>query len=820
MIKDIDIKQCYNDYDLEKLLKLIATGKAILFAGAGFSVGAVNLVDEKVKLAKGLAEEIDKITNDDSDGDLYTATQYAIESNKSIELIELLKRLFLVKSVEEYHLSILSLPWRRYYTTNYDNVIELGGLKNSKDIKPVTISDSREMLQENICVHVNGYIENLNEDTLNNSFKLSEASYLHQDTLNNSPWVDTFESDIRHASAIIFMGYSLYDYDIEKLLFKYGNYKDKIYFVTRDKPCEEIKKEKKYGKIINIGVQNFSDLISKYDDMFKASQNQEFYYECLKKINLPEEYNEISHDNIREFLIFGKYDDNYISNALLDPTYNRHIIIPSWIEECRNLTIDNRLLHLSADLGVGKTVGLKIFSSILRQEGETVFYLDNSYGDYTGDIQYILNNYSKVYIFIDNAEQNRDVLKYIYEINSPKIICISASRNNISKLFDDALYTKAKLYNIDKMSQSDLGQLISIIENIGASSSLSVSSIKAMIEKNHDNSLPSFLLDFMKSDEIGRVIKGQISKLDNLSNQKYRKTIIALCLLGVLSRKLSFSTIATLTEDSNIRNMELLSNEIFQSFFTSGGDKLEVKSPIFATYILQNYYLDLIKKDTFIRFATIADLNKNNRNLNDKELNYEFELLFKELVKYYTLSRLFTKDNFDVILGYFEKLKTEIFWLEREPHYWLQLAILNIARHRLSVAKDMIEKAKNIARNKSNYNFDFIDTTEARYNIELGLKSSTNVIECFDLFCRADDLFKNTEASNNKYRLINRYIDIYKKINTSISVDNLVVFKQRIKSQLMRIHELEDEGYPGIDKFYLIYNSEGNLKKILHELDK
>jgi len=821
--KEIETTNCYNQADVEKLIRLILTGKAIVFAGAGFSVGAVSLIGEKLKLSKDLANEIDKLTGKDSDGDLYDASQEAINLGMEIELIDLLKKLFLIKDIEDWHKSILSLPWRRYYTTNYDNVIEFAGSQNGKHIIPVSIEDDKEKLQDDISLHINGHIEMLTENTLNSSFKLTESSYLHQDTLNNSPWIDVFESDIKHASAIVFIGYSIYDYDIKKLLFAHKQYKEKIYFITRDKPCTEIKTEKEYGKVINVGVEGFAKLLEENDSLLQETKNSEYYYESFRKIDLPQEYKDISHDDIRDFLIYGKHDTDYLASAIQFPDRNRYAIIPSWIEECKNLFLNNRYLHITGDLGTGKTVGLKLFSYLLRSQGERVFVLDTSYGDFEGDIQNLIKYNDRTYLFVDNAEENSGILKYIYEINSPKIVCISASRKRLSSEMlniDEKLINKVQFYNIDEMSKNDMNQLVSIIENIGASASYSTSSLRNKIETKHNNSLPNFLLDFMQSEKIANEIKKLIEELNGLSNRKYQSTIVALCLLGSLNIKPSYSIVQDLSGDTNIRNAELLNNNNFQMFFVNDRNSLEAKSSIFLRYILQNHYLDLIKKEEFLKFSQKADELKQSKNLNDKELNEIYEDIFKKLMQYYTLSKLFTENNFDVILSYFEKLKIEISWLHREPHYWLQLALLNLARHQLSVAKDLIDKARQTAeKKKTKYNFAHIDTTEARYYLEYGLNSSTSASNCFDYFILADDLLKKHEPSDNKYRQIDRYLQIYNKIVHSISDDKLIIFKQRIDYQLKRIYELQDSHYIGIDKLYLVHNSESKLERILHELN-
>ncbi|MFA6630083.1 MAG: SIR2 family protein, partial [Sulfuricurvum sp.] len=263
-LNKITTTDCFNEHDINKLMRLIASGKAILFAGAGFSSEAINIQDDEIPIGRVLADKIDKITGERSHQDLLVASEKALDNNLENELIDLLKNVFTIKEIKDYHETIINLPWRRFYTTNYDFVIRDAGLKNSKRIKCVTTSDSvsENLNEKNLCIHINGHIDGLNTETLNSSFKLTDSSYLHSDALNDSPWVDVFQQDLIHASAIIFIGYSLYDYNIKKLLFNFKEeFKNKIYFITREKPCVETKSEQKYGKVINIGVRKFSDQI-------------------------------------------------------------------------------------------------------------------------------------------------------------------------------------------------------------------------------------------------------------------------------------------------------------------------------------------------------------------------------------------------------------------------------------------------------------------------------------------------------------------------------------------------------------------------------
>lgn len=814
-IDDISIK-CFNEQDMQKLIRLIASGKAILFTGAGFSTGAINIQSNELPMGMQLSKEIDKITEINSHGNLSISSENAIDNNLQDKLINLIKDLFTVRHTQDYHNTIVNLPWRRYYTTNYDTLIREAALTGNKRIKCITTQDSIEnnLKEKDLCLHINGNLDSLSEETLNSSFKLSESSYLNNDTLHSSPWVDIFISDLQNASAIVFVGYSLYDYDIKKLLFNNNGLNDKIYFITSEKSCDNFKAQQKFGKVINVGVKGFADMIHNHTDIINdAIRNKQLRYECFKKYTIKDNLEEISHDNIRDFLIYGKYDNNYIDIAFVNQHKNKHLIIPTWMNQVLDEVKKYGNLHITGDIGTGKSVGLNILAAKLANEGEQVFCLDEKYGDYTGDIEHLKSLNTKVYLLVDNAEQNMEVIKYIYRLNSSNIICISCSRKNIDSYFDEN--SKIKLFPLYKMSDPDISQLITIIENIGAAKSYSEYGLKSFIEKRCEYILANFLLDFLKSDMIAQMIKEQYVKLESLHNNKYQKTLLAINLLTTMNREVSFSTISELACDSNIRSGELLNNVHFKTFYTNRYSKIESKSSIFSNHILKTHYINDIKKKFFINAAIISNEKKLYDNVKDKQLNAEYETIFKELVKFVFISKLFKEDSYDIILRYFEQLKSDICWLSHEPHYWLQLALLNLARGNLPVAKAEIEQAKKVANNKSAYNFDYINTVEARYLLQLSLSSTCLINDAYELFFEADNLLKRTEASDQKYRQINKYIDLYNKIYRTISKEKKDRIKRCISHQIERIKELEHDGYKGIERIYFVHNCESNLNKIL-----
>ncbi|MCP6612243.1 hypothetical protein NL511_28700, partial [Klebsiella pneumoniae] len=85
------------------------------------------------------------------------------------------------------------------------------------------------------CLHLNGFVEKMALNKFNAEFKLTETSYLTR-MFSNGKWKVVFNADLRECDYIFFIGYSLYDIDIELLLLENSEIRDKIIFITAPEP--------------------------------------------------------------------------------------------------------------------------------------------------------------------------------------------------------------------------------------------------------------------------------------------------------------------------------------------------------------------------------------------------------------------------------------------------------------------------------------------------------------------------------------------------------------------------------------------------------
>lgn len=161
--------------ELKIAIRHILDGDAVIIMGAGASFGAKNAYGDfpsGSRLAKDLYG-LCSISPDD-ENDLQDAAQCYEEEHSTSQLITEIRSRLTCASFTPTHKTLYSQPWMRYYTTNYDDVALLSA-KDTVSIMPVTLKMNFEKYRkyEHLCIHINGHIGNLNENTIHDGFKLT-----------------------------------------------------------------------------------------------------------------------------------------------------------------------------------------------------------------------------------------------------------------------------------------------------------------------------------------------------------------------------------------------------------------------------------------------------------------------------------------------------------------------------------------------------------------------------------------------------------------------------------------------------------------------
>lgn len=815
-LKSLIGTQLESDLDLDKIERLILNGNAILFVGAGFSLESINVDGYKLPLAKDLAKIISKENSryfqsigadenyikqvENCDDLMISSDIFLKEVPQKNNLLNILKRTFSVKEVTDEQVSICKNSWRKIYTTNYDNAIELASLKSGKTITSLDLTDDtgKYRRHKDICLHINGKIDGANERDLDNKIKLTTSSYLSSDQFLNSPWYSQFKNDIEHCSAIFFVGYSMYDLDVQKILFNNKEIKSKTFFITRENSSKfDNYKLSIFGNILNIGINGFSKILNELSNDGKKEveivSSMEMYQNQLDNYEIRDFY-------ISKFMLFGNVSNHYIDQCTLTNDYDRRFIYRKEIEEIKNNILSGDNVIITSDLGNGKTILVKILMSIMTRVGFNCYLYSSNEYSFTKDIEILSNNKNKNIIFIDNYDNSIDELKYILEQSHENIQVVITARHygyeNTKELLLPIGLNKFKNYNLDYLLDDEVDSFINIVDNLGAWGDKAGLSKKRKLHGLDDEAkkqLSILLLSVLESESI----KTKINEITNniFKNKGYKETIFAILLIDIIGHNMDRSIISDMAMNNVIFSTDFIENKGVINLFRIEKGLIKTRSSTLSRFLISNQFEPMYIANQLLEI--VNNLNKNSSDTKDSS----WQKIIKSLLRFSIVEKVLPQKR-SAIKFYYEKLKVIIPRLIKEPHYWVQYAMSVIPFKDYPNASIYLETAYSLAELKgSEYHTNNINTQQARLFFLKGLECKG--AESFDLFTKGDSLMQIIPNDIFKYRQISLYITFYEKVYATFNKGQKVEYERALKKIIKdsESRDLENGIYKSGDKW-------------------
>jgi hypothetical protein len=794
---------------IDNILKKINQGNAILFLGSGFSASAHDLNDETMPTAGALARKISGLIPDfEPDDDLRYVTEYFLDStNDHKELIKLLRETFTVKNVSTHHKAIASAPWRRIYTTNYDLCYERAAEYNGKVVETVDLSSNPAdfSARNNLCVHLNGSLNSLNPESLNNTFKLTTSSYLSPTSFLDSNWFLTFKRDLEFASAIIFVGYSMYDIEIQKLLFQNSTFFEKTFFITRSsKPGKEKFFLEKFGQIVPIGTEGFGTKIQSFS--FNDQQTDQELV-SIWQYEVSTDHKEIRDKDVDNFLMFGAVQDNLIDSAIQGISGAPLLIPREKINLVCSFLENNRNVAITADFGNGKSIFLRELRTRLSLQGKKVFIVDKSDPYQHEDLDKLVKNSIKGILIIDSYDKHYELLQHYAELNPTNLKLVISTRTSTHEKYRNDLIDIGLELNevgLNELSEREVLDFIGIIDNVGywGKNAGSPNHIKEQIIKTNNNYISLNLLKFLSSpqiiDRIDEILKEFLVKTD------FKDTIFSIALLSSDDMPLDSSLISTIAFNDAIYSSDLRNNHNFKNLFSFQGNTVVTKSSLFAITLIANHFSSGYIVDQLLKVVSSLDNSLP-----------ELKRFQRNLMRFSVVERLLPeKQRKQSLIRYYENLKRELTWLQNDPHFWLQYGMAQLTHKEYTVAQTYLDQAYALASRKNYAHTDHIDSQQARLYLLQAIDSNDSSDGIFQLFKKAHQLINKLENDIHKYRQVENYKDIYEKKYAHFSKGNKAYFMQSCKNLLRDLKATYSDGEKTLN------NRRFQTQRIINMLEK
>jgi len=290
------------DKEINQIIDASKNNALTIFVGAGIS--AISGAPTWSKLLDAICIELGMVPPESYSSDDFLRLPQVLfyslnEDEKSY--LNFVKKHVVVDGLipNQFHKELLNLNPSSFITTNYDTLLEDAAMQNCQGFKVVS-KDS-----EIPSIYGDRYILKLHGDFKNNNIVLKEEDYLNYS--ENFKLMETFMKSVFSTNTVVFIGYSLNDYNIKLILnwtksMLKSSFRRPIFVYTGENPLspeEKLYQESKGLTVIDCMQLNpddstyssqysaFFKLVKSYSTTSLSQMTEEQAFSLLYKLLLP-----------------------------------------------------------------------------------------------------------------------------------------------------------------------------------------------------------------------------------------------------------------------------------------------------------------------------------------------------------------------------------------------------------------------------------------------------------------------------------------------------------------------------------------------------
>jgi SIR2-like domain len=587
-----------NEPSLQELLVQGSTGKAILFCGAGASLGAINFDVKNLPSSNPLLTKINTHLSKN-----YSRLDIAASKLAETSLIDYYKMITntyrVSGTIPEYD-EVIGFPWKRIYTTNYDNAAEFAASKIKKKFFSYSQKDHpRDIIPQVLpIIHLHGFIDRFTLDNITDDCILDYNSNV-ANGVYEGPWSTELKNDISTADIIVFLGYSLYDPEIARIILRGNVSAKKIFFINSKNSNDELTyMQSRFGIPLPIEVDGLARIVAEVTA--KASTSPRTNFVCFEPARTQQvKSKSVTNINLSDLFLYGDLDESLLQTDIVSET-QKYIILPDYTAQVLNaIKSGHDLVMVFSPLGHGKSVFAKICAAAIAKS-RVVFSAIRDQPEFLEEFKYIIHNYNNpVFVFDDYYKYVRHQQE-LANLKSGSATFIFTSRLNIYENRRDELTSlflnhKIAEVRIGDISQSDAKSLVPLIDQAGLwfdkgskNFQEKVSILTARDGRSSQANFADILVGLMSSREMIDRIKKELSVLRELSFDAYRCVLLSIYLEFTNNHVSEFIMDQALGYSMSSKIQSEGASEIFRIFLRQGNSGRYFRGSVFAKYAIES----------------------------------------------------------------------------------------------------------------------------------------------------------------------------------------------------------------------------------------
>lgn len=709
-------------------------GSAVLFIGAGFSRGAVNIRGTGFRTGAELSSYFAKEAGLPDGIALDDAVEEFAARFGADRLIKELQEEFTARDIIPAQLEIAKARWKRVYTTNYDNVFETACAAVGRRCVSVTLSQAIRDIPKDamLCIHLNGYVGSITRETIWSEVKLTDTSYLTA-SIADSSWATLFRQDLEIAQSVFFLGYSLWDLDLRRLLFEQETLRSKCFFVVGSTPEPATAlRAARFGTVLYIDVQAFGTEVATISEKHvKAARHIPVPY-CVQEYKAKAPRTPLADRYVFDLLSFGQVRPDYVWDSM-------HGGLPySLVRRAADRALEaikagKKVVAFHADLGNGKTLVLETLKCKASEAGFRVFTLVHRGDTLFSELEFAAEGDAPSVFIVDNYPDWLTALKFFRTHMRDGISLAAAARTSAHDILIDRLAEVVQAGDIveiavDNLERDDVEWIVDYFNEYGfwgASAAWSRDRKSEYINRVCGGAWHGVLLKIFDAPQIVARLQ---AIFDDVKHQRnYYEVTVAVLILTVLSCPVSLNGLVDLC-GQKVLEVGFRRDPAVREIVDFSSGEVRLRSAVAAEYVLKQ----VVDVNLFVR-ALIALAKAADRAAAASPEHFN---VFRSLMRFSSLQYVLPEtEKAKAVLAFYESIKT-LGGCRANPLFWLQYGIACLVIEEFERAEKYFDSAYAFAKEREGFETYQIDNHYARFLLAKASRS-TDVAAAMSAFRKA-----------------------------------------------------------------------------------
>lgn len=722
--------------EIDEALRHALDGDAVLFTGAGFSLGATNANNHGFPLGTNLSRDLMDDLGETEIVPLQTASQVYSSMRGNVGLLSFLKGHLGVREVAPHHKVFAQIKWRRVYTTNYDEVFEKAAREVGKIVRTLVLTpDIPPPERDRIdCVHINGFLPWTNSANLHDQLVLSETAYL-TNRFTESAWAGLLRSDTKAARAVLFVGYGMADLDIGRVLAAVSELKDKCVFVVGPRPSLATRtKLEPFGTLAEITGAEVSAIINQISTTHVASSRRIDFISFRHINSIAASTAPPTKEDMFDLFVKGILHEDHIFRDLAEPSPSYLIRRREADEAAKAFTSGARTVVLLGRLANGKSVLGASIASALRDQFEVFVFLKPTL-TLVDEIRALRQPSRPTLILIDDYVDRLDLVAELrmgssqdqYLLLTSRTPTHLLARKRLEAAICDAAYQELRA---DSLKSADLAVLDGILSDAGLLGETAKWKRDRRIKHYRAAGAGEFsgiLLWLLDSQHIRERLAEKFTSMRGKDHHA-RKVVIAAMVLRHLNQVADIDDIAEFIGADSINHAMFAEDSDVAELVHLEGRAVQPYSSLFAAAALRALWDQGLVAEVL---KHILDVAWRLRRTDDR-----FGRIARDVMRYSKIRQIVPRDDVPVHVNvYYDMIRSTPACAENQL-FWLQVAIADIEAKRFDLADAHLNTAYGIARRHRGFQTYQIDNVKAKFLLSREIEEHVET-RAFDAFREA-----------------------------------------------------------------------------------